>query len=265
MVCKLIKGEMLKMEINEIFSNIKSELLTEEVKTKISTLIEASVKEKSDAKIKQLEEKFESYKSQELSKLEERAVSYVDEFLVEKISDYFSHVAESYIEENRLEIDKGLKADLYEKLAEGVRNVLVKNAIPEGKAEVVETISADLQTVKSDLNKSLKENMELKKKIKGLRAVEIFGKLTESLSQSQKSRVQKLCEDFDVDNIEMFSNKVKTLVETVATSGAEKKAPIVETKKENPADKEASLNESVTFLNMHKKSEGKEIDDLKYL
>lgn len=249
------------MEINEIFGNIKSELLTEEVKQKISTLIEAAVKEKSEAKVKELETKFNSYKEQELGKLEEKAVEYVDEYLIEKISDYFSHVAEAYIEENRLEIEKGLKADMYEKLAESVRNVLVKNAIPEGKAKLTESISADLSSVKTDLNKSLKENMDLKKKIKGIRAVEIFNKLSEGLSQSQKSRVQSLSEDIDIDNIEVFSTKVKTLVEAVRTP--EKKAPIVE--KKNPANEEASLNESVTFVNAHKSMNSNKIDDLKYL
>jgi hypothetical protein len=250
------------MEINEIFGNIKSELLTEEVKQKISTLIEAAVKEKSDAKVKELETQFETYKQKELDALESKAVEYVDSYLVEKISDYFEEVASAYIEENRLEIEKGLKADLYEKLAESVRNVLVKNAIPEGKAEVVETINADLTSVKGDLNKSLKENMELKKKIKGIRAVALFNGLTEGLSQTQKSRVQKLSEDYDIDNVETFSSKIKTLVETIKSS--EKKPTIVE--KKNPANDEASLNESVTFVNAHKSMVGEnKIDDLKYL
>ena len=107
----------------------------------------------------------------------------------------------------------------------------------------------------------LEENMDLKKKIKGIRAVEIFNKLSEGLSVSQKSRVQNLCEDLDIDNIETFSSKVKTLVETV--KGSEKKTVVVE--KKNPANEEASLTESVTFVNAHKNANSKIIDDLKYL
>ena len=43
------------MEINKIFENIKPELLTEEVKNNIKTLIEAKVSEKVNAEIKKIE------------------------------------------------------------------------------------------------------------------------------------------------------------------------------------------------------------------
>jgi hypothetical protein len=227
------------MDIEKIFENVSSEVLTEEVKTKISVLIEAKVGERVDEKINELDSLFETYKEKELDSLEEKAVSYVDEYLVEKIDEYMDYVAEEYVTENKLQIEDGLKAQMYEKIVGSIKGVLSENQIREDEVESNTEAIVESKELKEDLNKSIKENMELKKQIKGHEAMTAFNKETVGLTESQIDTLTKLSSDFDIDDVEEFASKVKTLKESVISDESESN--------ETDENEETDLNENVSY------------------
>ena len=205
----------MEKEVESILEGVKPELLTEDVKKKFSVLIEAKVGEKVNEKIEELESKFEEFKEVELDKLEEQAVGYVDTHLVDQLDKYLDYVAETYVTENALEIENGLKSEMYDKIVEDFRGVFAKNQIRENEVEDAEEIHEDNQNLKEDLNESMKREMDLQDKITGLNSLKVFNEISEGLSESQKEKLQKLSEDFDVDDVEEFAEKVQIVKESI--------------------------------------------------
>jgi hypothetical protein len=234
------------MDITQIFENIKSDLLTEEVKTKITTLFEAAVNEKVNAKIEELNASAEEFKVQEATKLEEKAVEFVDKHLLDKIDEYLDYVSQEYVTENKLAITDGLKASMFDKLVGDVKKVLSENQIKEDKVEEAQSLFDEVKGLKEQLNESIKVNMDYKKKIKGIEAVNVFEDITRDCSVAQKEKMVKICEDFDIDNIEEFKTKVQTIKESIT---AEKKEPVTETvvttTEEKKEDEVQNLDEDV--------------------
>lgn len=213
-------------DIEKIFETVKSELLTVEVKEKISVLVEAKINEKVNDKVEELEGLFEDYKEKELNKLEEKAVEYVDEFLVDKMDEYMDYVSEEYMKENSLEIESGVKSLQYDKLVESMKKTFAENQLVESELQISDDLLDSNEELKTQVNKQIKENMELKKAIKGANAVRVFNEKTEGLSITEKEKIKSLSSDFDIDDVEEFGSKISTLVESIASfTEEEKKAP----------------------------------------
>jgi hypothetical protein len=202
--------------LDTIFEKVKSELLTEEVKSEISTLFEAKVQEAVKEKTEKLEEETIKFKEQEKIALEEKAVQYVDDVLLNKIDEYLDFVADEYMKENSIAIENGLKASMYDKLAESIKTVLSTNSLVEEKVEEQENLFNTNKELKSELNESMKETVELRKQIKGLKAVHVFNSITEGLSVTQKEKVKELSEDYDIDDVDSFKSKLTILVENIS-------------------------------------------------
>jgi len=208
-------------EITKLFEGVSEELLTEEVKSKIETLIEAKVSEKVNTKVQELEENFSSFKSEKVEELEEATVEYVDTYLVEKLDTFLDKVSDQWLEEHTVEVENGVKADLYEKLASGIKVTLQENQIKEADIETQTDLKESNDKIQSDYNKIFEDNAKLEKEIIGLKAISEFDTLTEDLSDSEKAKIAELSEDFDIDDLESFSSKIKTLVENVGNFEAE--------------------------------------------
>jgi len=205
------------MDIDKIFENIESELLTEDVKKKISTLIEAKITEKSEAKTKELEGLFEEYKEKELNKLEEKAVAYVDEYLVDKIDEYMEYVSDEYMKENKLEVESGLKSEMYDKIISGVKGVLSENQIKEEDVQESEEVFDENKKLKEDIDKQMKENIALKKNVKAGKALSIFNEVVSDLSLTEKEKMKELASSYDVDDVEDFKEKLNILKESISS------------------------------------------------
>lgn len=205
------------MELQKIFENIESEVLTEEVKEKISVLIEAKINDAVSAKVEELEEHFEDYKEQEITKLEEKAVAYMDEHILDQIDSYFDYVAETYVEENKLAIDNGIKAQMYEKMVKSAKDFLAQNQITEAKIEESDDLLKENEELKEEAKRAINEVIELKKQIKGKEAVAVFQKVSEGLTETEVEKLKELAEDYDIDDIDSFRKKLVTLKESISS------------------------------------------------
>lgn len=217
------------MKIDKIFENIKPELLTDDVKNNIKTLIEAKVSEKIDEKTEELQEKFEDYRRKEIKKLNEKAeeledaaVTYVDEHLIDGINGYCDFLAEKWMRDNKIEIENGLKADMYDKLAENIKDVLSKNQLIEKDIEKDERVYEENKKLKEQINEQMKLNMRLKNKQKAQEVIDAFDEVCgNELTESQFNEITKLCGDFDADDINEFKDKVKYIKEKIIINSSE--------------------------------------------
>lgn len=205
----------MEKDVEQLFEGVSKEILTEDVKTKIATLIESKVNEKYNSKVQELDEQFESFKKDKVEELDEAAVEYVDNYLIERIDGFLDSVSEKWLEEHSVEVEDGVKSELYDSLVNGMKGILKENQIKEEDIETQTSIKEEKEKIEEDYNALFEENTSLKNENLGLMADQVFKEETSALTESEKSRVQDLSEDFDIDDADAFRSKVKTIVEYV--------------------------------------------------
>ena len=126
------KGSM-KEDVDALFNG---ESLSEEFRTKATTIFEAAVKEVISEELKRFEKAYSETLEEEIKEIQESLASDVD--------DYLGYVVENWITENEVAIESGLRNELTEEFMSGLRNLFLENYIdiPEDKINIVEELSS---------------------------------------------------------------------------------------------------------------------------
>jgi hypothetical protein len=220
-------------DIAKIFEKVKADFLTEDIREELQVLFEAKLKESVNGKIVELEKLYEEYKTEKTAtlnesiskldeeysqfktektqQLEEDAVKYVDSHLIDKIDEYLDYSADNYFKENKLAIDEGLKANMYEKVISSVKKILAENQIEESKVEEQEDIFNENKKLKESVNDGIKDAIGLKKEVKTLKAEMALNEVAEGLTTAQKSKLKSLCEDYSLDDLESYKKKANII------------------------------------------------------
>ena len=107
---------------DDIEALVSDEDLSEEFKNKAKTIFEAAVSNKVKEALIEKEEQLE----EEL----ERKVEEIKDDLTEKVDSYLNYVSESWVKENELAIERGLKSELTEDFINGLKrlfeNIMLK-------------------------------------------------------------------------------------------------------------------------------------------
>ena len=128
-----VVNEDISSEVESLFAG---DDLSEDYKTKAKAIFEAAVNAKIEERTSALEEEFEN-------KLEEELVSF-SEGLVSKMDEYLEYVVSEWMEENKLAVERGIKAEMVEDFMVGLKNLFTEHyvEIPEEKVDVVEAFAA---------------------------------------------------------------------------------------------------------------------------
>ena len=181
--------------------------MTEEFKEKATTIFEAAVK----SKIKETEETLkESYA---VALIEE--VETIKNELVEKIDNYLTYAVESWVEDNKVAIEGGLRTQIAENFIQSLKTVFVENYIevPESKQDLVaemETSIAQLQTESSELENTV---LALNEKVNSLTREKVISESTTDLADTQVEKLKSLLEDIECTSETSFRKKVATIKE----------------------------------------------------
>jgi hypothetical protein len=170
----------------------------------------------------------------------------VYENVVESVDKYLTYVAESWIKENELAVEQGLKIEIMESFWSGLKNMFVEHniSVPE-ETNVVEdlkskikdlesTISEEKQSFVDELAKQKEEyetklNEEINKSIQyKTKAIEttkksIFESVSRGLSLSQKERFSKLVESVSYETKKTYEEKLKEIAKNAFDSSKTKK------------------------------------------
>ena len=97
----------------------------------------------------------------------ENVVEEVKEELAQKLDDYISYMAEEWVKDNQIAIEKGLRAEIVEDFIGGLKNLFVEHYIdiPEDKVDVVEELSEKVVDLEAQLNEQIQFGIELKKEL----------------------------------------------------------------------------------------------------
>ena len=119
------------VDISSQLNSIFGEELSEEFKTKATSIFEAAV-------IARVNNEMEKV----TARLEEQAVEQLTEFkegLVEKVGSYLNYIVEQWMEENSLAVESGLRTEVAEDFISGLKTLFKEHYIevPEEKYDVL--------------------------------------------------------------------------------------------------------------------------------
>lgn len=198
-------------EVMELFNG--DENLSEEFKQKTITLFEAAVGVRVAAERVALEEEFELNFNEQLSEATEKLEANVDK--------YISHIAEIWLEENKLVLQQSLRTEAAEQLFDGLKELLESHNIvlPEGKVDVMEELVKKIELLEQNLDESLASNIELTDALTEHVKADIFDDVSAGLIETDKARFATLAEEINFDP-ETYESKLVTIREQYFDKGS---------------------------------------------
>jgi len=182
--------------------------LSEEFREKAKTIFEAALK----SKVTELREAMEAHYE---AKLVEEVEGMKDE-LIERVDSYLEYVADEWLQENALEVERGLKSEMTESFLSGMRNLFEEHyvSIPEDKYDVVENMVDKLDEMESKLNEQIEKNITITKSLSEATGGNILSDVSEGLSSTQKEKLASLAEGVEFESEESYKEKLETLKES---------------------------------------------------
>lgn len=182
--------------------------LSEEFKEKTSLIFEAALRSKLSEEVDRLEE---SYK-QELA--EEVSATKAD--MVDKIDSYLNYVVESWMEDNKVAIEAGIRTEIAENFMSKLKDVFVESYIevPESKVDLVDNLALEAVELEEKLNEATAKSMALAEEVQGLKREAVLSEASKDLAQTQAEKLNALVEGVAFEDAESFAHKVATIKES---------------------------------------------------
>ena len=182
--------------------------LSEEFREKAKTIFEAALK----SKVTELREAMEAHYE---AKLVEEVEGMKDE-LIERVDSYLEYVADEWLQENALQVERGIRTEMTESFLEGMRGLFEEHyvSIPEDKYDVVENMVDKLDEMESKLNEQIEKNITITKSLSEATADGIVSEVSEGLSSTQKEKLASLAEGVGFESEESYKEKLETLKES---------------------------------------------------
>lgn len=227
------KEEMMKKMKEELSKDVENLLsseseLSEEFKTKATSLFEAVVTARVAHEVEIMEDV--------LAEQAAEVVAEMHQELINKVDAYLSYVAEQWIEQNAVAIEEGLRTEITEDFIAGLK-VLFKEhyiEVPEEKYDVLGEMQKQIEELTSVANEAIAEAVELKKELTESKRDVVFAKVTSDLAQTEAEKLRGLIEEVEFESAELFEQKLtviknnyfpKNIVESTIAS---EEAPITE-------------------------------------
>jgi uncharacterized coiled-coil protein SlyX len=244
----VIKG--VKEDVDAL---LNGEDLSEEFKQKAETIFEAAVMNRVKAEVTRLEEEFES-------KLAEQVAKNV-EGLVEQVDGYLGYVAEQWMKDNEIALERGMKSEILESFVSGMKNLFEEHYIdvPEERFDVLGEMENKIEELEAKLNEQMATNIEMSKTIAEQSRAEIVKSISEGLTDTEVEKFNSLVEELSYDGAESFENKVKTIRENYFTTKATADvksvvtdAPVESLTEENKPKLDPTMSAYLSALNKNK-------------
>ena len=229
--------EGLKEAVERLFEGTE---LSEDFKTQTVAIFEAAVQEKVIAEKAALEEKFES-------DLQEQVNTTVDE-LVEKVDQYLDYVVESWMEDNKVEVESNIKVEVAESLLTSIKGLVIEHnmEIDDEQVDVVAELESRLEESTSKYNDIVEQMIEVREAKEKADLDIAFKTISEDLTDTQVEKLRVLSEGVSYESVEEFTTKV----EAIKTSYFAEQAPVAVQEDETDLLQEETAEEAeqVTYV-----------------
>lgn len=187
--------------------------LSAEVKSKFETVFESAVK----AKAIELAETHINDIAEKSEEMVEAGVKAEIADLTENLNKYLDHVAGTWLEENKIAVQSGMKVDMFESLMVGMKDLFVEHnvIVPTEEVDVVAELEAEITESRDLLNVAIDDKSRLEKTINEMKRDSVVFAATSDLTESQKEKVSSLIEGIEYN--ELFEGKLTAIVEMTAS------------------------------------------------
>lgn len=192
----------------EIEAILDGENLSEDFKSKAATIFEAAVVARASEVIAEAES--------EMMEQFDIAVDQIKEELAEKVDGYLNYMVEEWLKDNELAIVSGLRAEIAESFIDGLRNLFAEHYIdiPEEKVNVVEELTAKIESLENSLNEEINRSVDLSKALNEHMKYEAIYAACDGLTQTQVEKLKSLAESVEFTTEEEFNEKIETIKES---------------------------------------------------
>ena len=208
---------------------VSGEELSEEFKEKAKTIFEAVVTDRVNTEVTALQESFEQTLTEEVEKVKTE--------LAEKVDDYLSYAAETWLKENALQVEHGVRVEMAESFFDGLKKLFVEQnfTVPEEKFNLLDGMAEEINEMEKKLHEQIDTNVSLNKRMGDYTRMEIVNECATGLAETQKEKLVSLAEGVEFENDSDFKKKVETIKESYFTRKAEVVAETTEPTEEGSA------------------------------
>lgn len=196
----------------ELDALVESEAtLSDEFKAKTAVIFEAAVKSKLSEEVDRIESQYKEELAEEVSSTKAD--------LVEKVDSYLNYVVESWMEENQVAIQNGLRTEIAETFMDKMKDLFTESYIdvPESKVDLVDELAESVEELETKLNETTQRVINTTEELEVYKRETIIREASRDLAETQVVKLKSLVEDVDFEDEEQFASKVKTVVESYFT------------------------------------------------
>ena len=226
----------MKEDVDSLFADDST--ISEDFKSKVSTIFEARVTDR----VSQIQEEIESKYADML----EEAVASVRNDLTEKVDDYLSYVVEQWMADNEIAIETGLRTELTDDFIAGLRNLFAEHYIdvPAEKVDLVDELAGKVGELESKLDEEIERGIEFKKALIESRKNELTRVVCEGLTDTQVEKIKTLAESVEFSTEDEYKTKLETIRENYFPSGVKKAdAESLNEQVDDAEDKKVEIND----------------------
>ena len=184
-----------------------NENLTEDFRSKASSLFEAMVVARVSNEVGLIEDRL-------VTEAAELMEEYKSE-LVEKVDSYLGYVIENWIEENKLAVENGLRTDIAEDFIDGLKTLFAEHYVdvPEDKYDVLGEMQSQIEEISSKLDEAIAANVELHDANLQLNKESVLSVVAEGLAKTDAEKFKSLVADVEFENADIFEEKLTVIKE----------------------------------------------------
>ncbi|MCX6783414.1 MAG: hypothetical protein NTZ20_05550 [Candidatus Levybacteria bacterium] len=198
------KGSPMQEDVTEMFAGTE---LTEDFKTKISTLVESAVNARVSITIEQLKEQNEVAFTELVEEHKEE--------ISENIDQYLSFAVEEWVKENQVAIRGSLKHEIQESFMTGLHTLFKEHYIdiPEEKVDLLGDMEREIGALKEALNTATNKSIESFSVNEELQRQLVVKDLVKNLTESDALKFDTLIENLSYTDMSNYSDKLSVIKE----------------------------------------------------
>ena len=193
----------------ELNALVESEAtLSDEFKAKTAVIFEAAVKSKLSEEVDRIETQYKEELAEEIASTKSD--------LVEKVDSYLNYVVETWMEENQVAIQSGLRTEIAETFMDKMKGLFTESYIevPESKVDLVDELAESVEELEGRLNETTQKVIDTTVELEVYKRETIIRESSRELADTQVEKLKSLVADIDFDSEEQFAEKVAIVVES---------------------------------------------------
>lgn len=196
----------------ELDALVESEAtLSDEFKAKTAIIFESAVKSKLSEEVDRIEAQYKEELAEEVSSTKAD--------LVEKVDSYLNYVVESWMEENQIAIQNGLRTEIAETFMDKMKDLFTESYIdvPQSKVDLVDELAESVEQLEKTLNETTQKVINTTEELEVYKRDTVIREASRDLAETQVVKLKSLVESIDFEDEDSFAAKVKTVVESYFT------------------------------------------------